>query len=82
MALSNRPQLKEYYKKVMKIARFIAAVAMLTATVICVSAQTKPARPPQPAGGGATNRGCPGQQNGNDLFGRFSRSENRYCQIQ
>src|SRR6185369_1462279 len=27
----------------MKIARFIAAVAMLTATVICVSAQTRPA---------------------------------------
>ena len=30
----------------MKIARFIAAVAMLTATVICVSAQTKPAATP------------------------------------
>lgn len=48
MALSNCPQLKEYYKKVMKIARFIAAVAMLTATVICVSAQTKPATPAGP----------------------------------
>jgi outer membrane protein len=36
------PQLKEYYKKVMKIARFFAAVALLTATVICVSAQQKP----------------------------------------
>jgi len=36
----------------MKIARFFAAVALLTATVICVSAQTKPTRsadPPAPA---------------------------------
>ncbi len=46
--LSNRPQLKEYYKKVMKIARFFAAVALLTATVICVSAQTRPATPAAP----------------------------------
>src|SRR4029079_1745196 len=49
-ALSNRPQRKEYYKKVMKIARFFAAVALLTATVICVSAPQKPtASAPQTA---------------------------------
>ena len=33
----------------MKIARFFAAVALLTATVICVSAQQKPATPGAPA---------------------------------
>jgi outer membrane protein len=32
----------------MKIARFFAAVALLTATVICVSAQQKPATPAAP----------------------------------
>ena len=66
----------------MKIARFIAAVAMLTATVICVSAQTKPGDSRSGAGDGSANRGCPGQQDGHDLFGCFSGSENRHCQIQ
>jgi Skp family chaperone for outer membrane proteins len=33
----------------MKIARFFAAVALLTATVICVSAQQRPAAPPAAA---------------------------------
>ena len=48
-ALSIHPQCKEYYKKVMKIARFFAAVAMLTATAFCVSAQQqRPAAPATP----------------------------------
>jgi Skp family chaperone for outer membrane proteins len=40
------PQRKEYYKKVMKIARFFAAVALLTTAALCVSAQTRPAATP------------------------------------
>ena len=44
--LSNRPQRKEYYKKVMKIARFFTAVAVLTVAAFCVSAQQKPAATP------------------------------------
>ena len=48
-ALSIHPQRKEYYEKVMKIARFFAAVAMLTATAFCVSAQQqRPAAPATP----------------------------------
>jgi Skp family chaperone for outer membrane proteins len=46
----------------MKIARFFAAVALLTATVICVSAQTKPTRsadPPAPAAAPQTNVAVP-----------------------
>ena len=46
------PQRKEYYKKVMKIARFFAAVAMLTAAAFCVSAQQQ--RPAAPANPSAT----------------------------
>ena len=43
----------------MKIARIIAAVAMLTATVICVSAQTKPAGNPAAAPATAQNVAVP-----------------------
>lgn len=45
----------------MKIARFFAAVALLTATVICVSAQTKPATSaaPPPAAAQTTNVAVP-----------------------
>ena len=46
------PQRKEYYKKVMKIARFFAAVALLTTAALCVSAQQQ--RPATPAGPPAT----------------------------
>ena len=43
------PQRKEYYKKVMKIARFFAAVALLTTAAFCVSAQQqRPAAPANP----------------------------------
>ena len=52
-ALSIYPQRKEYYKKVMKIARFFAAVAMLTAVAFSVSAQ-QPTRPTTPANPPAT----------------------------
>jgi outer membrane protein len=45
----HSPQLKECYKKVMKIARFFAAVALLTAAAFCVSAQQQP-KPATPAG--------------------------------
>ena len=46
------PQRKEYYKKVMKIARFFAAVALLTTAAFCVSAQQQ--RPAAPANPSAT----------------------------
>ena len=46
--LSKSPSTKEYYKKVMKTARFSAAVAVLTVAAFCVSAQQKPATPAAP----------------------------------
>ena len=55
----------------MKIARFFAAVAMLTATAFAYPPNKTSRHPRSPAGDGAANRGCPRQQDGHDLFGRF-----------
>ncbi len=68
----------------MKIARFFAAVALLTAAAFCVSAQQKPtATPAAPqAAAPQTNVAVPGQQDGDDLFGHVSRSEDGNREIQ
>ena len=56
----HSPQLKEYYKKVMNIARFFAAVALLTAAAFCVSAQQpKPATPAGPTSAAPQNVAVP-----------------------
>ncbi len=54
MGLSDCLKSKEYYNKVMKIARFIAAVALLTTAAISVSAQQQ-----KPAGGAAAPSPAP-----------------------